>query len=425
MSQNATVTPSNLDDYPYGKKWAYFVLFLLFMLMMSNFLDRRVIIPLFPAIKAEFGLSDAQLGILGGAVNFTLPLLVFPVAYFLDRYSRKKLVGAMAAIWTACTLLCSLSTGFWSLFLYRLGVGVGESGYGPGSTAITADYVPKSKLSSALGFINSGASFGVVIAILAGGFITPRLGWKAAFALVALPGILFTILIFFIKERTNLPTAGANAAPARVPMIPFLKKMLTCPTMLLLFMANAAFILFQAGVNTWNTTLFVRVHQLPLEKASVLAAGLVVLSGVSTLLGGVVVDRLRRRFPKAPMICCAFFAFWTGLFYVWGFFFAPVDKQIMAIFIASLTVGGTTGPMMAAIVEISPSAAKASATSLMIIVQNIFGLAFGPILIGLLSDHMGLEASIGSLSLLCLISGVFYLLCSLFYARDKERAEIL
>ncbi len=411
------------EGYRYGKAWAYYVLVLFFLLCASNFLVRRVIIPLFPAIKAALKLSDTQLGFLGGAVNLTIPIFVFPVAYLIDKYGRKNIIGVMSAVWTACSMLGSIVTGFWPLFFTRLGLGIGEAGFAPGSNAVIADYFPKSKRSTAMGIMNAGSSFGVVLGLLLGGMISAKWGWEKALLLVAIPGIALTILTFFIKEKPlALP---ANATANQLPMGKFLKKMFTTPTLLLIYAGTALFVLFVASVNTWNTTLFVRVHQIPIQKAALYAAGILVISGISGLYGGALVDFVRKRIKTAPMIITAITMLWSGIFYTVGFFVAPQSQQITFIIIATITISCFSGPIYAALLELSPAQAKAKATSLIIIIQNILGLALGPILTGFLSDKFGLEHAIGIMGIIGIIAALLILAGTFTFLKDLERSECL
>src|SRR5215203_3792461 len=202
---------------PFSKGYTQYVMWLLLGIYIVNFLDRQVLNILSEDIKTELRLSDTQLGLLGG-VAFALfyTVLGIPIARLAERKNRARIIGTSVFVWSGFTALCGQATSFWQLALCRFGVGAGEAGCTPPAHSLIVDYVPKERRASALAFYSMGTPIGTLAGLVLGGLVADAYGWRAAFLVAGVPGILFSILAFTtLKEpRRQLAAHAAQVAAA-------------------------------------------------------------------------------------------------------------------------------------------------------------------------------------------------------------------
>ena len=196
---------------------AYFAFTLLFLLYMFDYIDRTVIVSLFPFLKKDWGLTDTQCGLLVSAVYWSILIFSLPVSILIDRWSRKKCIGLMALFWGLATLACAFTRNFSQLFVTRAAIGIGEAGYAPGGTAmISAAFAPQNR-AKMLGIWNASIPLGSALGIVIGGFIAEHWGWRNAFGIVAIPGILVALLFFYVRDYQTVElvqTVDEEAGPS-------------------------------------------------------------------------------------------------------------------------------------------------------------------------------------------------------------------
>src|SRR5690242_17454255 len=192
---------------------AALVLALLLIAYIFNFLDRQILGILGPAIQADLHLSNAEFGAIGGtAFALLYAVLGIPLAYLADRTSRSAVVSGSLAVWSAFTALCGAATGYWSLFLFRLGVGFGEAGGVAPSYALIADYFPPERRARALAIFSLGIPLGLAGGTLIGAYLAHWISWRAAFFAMGIAGIaLAPAMLIFVRDVPC--TAAADAAP--------------------------------------------------------------------------------------------------------------------------------------------------------------------------------------------------------------------
>ena len=196
MTSSSAPRPSGAIEMPSPAAGAatrgnhpYYVLALLFLAYTFSFVDRQILSILFEPIKLEMGLSDTQLGFLGGlAFALFYATLGLPIAMFADRSVRTRIITASLVVFSLMTALCGLAQNFWQLALARVGVGVGEAGVNPSSHSIIADIFPPERRSTAMGVIAVGANAGMLLGMAAGGILSVLYGWRVAIMAVGLPG---------------------------------------------------------------------------------------------------------------------------------------------------------------------------------------------------------------------------------------------
>ena len=241
-----------------------------------NFVDRQVIGILAGPIKAELSLTDSQLGLMGGvAFAVFYGVLGIPLARLADHTTRSGVITGAIAVWSAFTALCGLAPGFWTLFLCRVGVGVGEAGGVAPSYALVADAVPSGSRARALAILSFGSPIGSALGILLGGWLAATVDWRMAFLALGAAGLLFAPLFrALVREPSRSVELRANA-PALWPVLA------RNPTFWLLSLGAAATSLVGYGLLFWLPSFFVRSHGLSLLATSRLYGGIVLVGGMA------------------------------------------------------------------------------------------------------------------------------------------------
>jgi predicted MFS family arabinose efflux permease len=188
------------DDYLFSRGQAWFALAMTLALMIFDYVDRQVIVSLFPYLKAAWGPSDKQLGALVSVVSLTVALGAVPVALFADRASRVKSIVVMAVVWSLATISCMVTRSYSQLLAARAFVGLGEAGYGSVGAALIASHFPSRMRGALLAAFFASASVGSVLGVMLGGLIAARWGWQAAFGVVGLPGLVLALLYMKVRD---------------------------------------------------------------------------------------------------------------------------------------------------------------------------------------------------------------------------------
>lgn len=240
--------------------YRWYVLGLLILTLLFSVADRLVFSILIEPIKAEFKLSDTQLGLLGGAA-FTVTYMIagFPAARLADRSVRKNIVAGAITFWSLMTALCGLAVGFWSLFFARTGVGVGEGCSGPASQSMIADYFRREELARAMGFLTVGSTMGTVTGLMAGGLLAEAFGWRWAFILMGLPGVLIGGLLYLtVIEPRRGRYAPAGSRIEQTSVRETVSTLLANRVYLGIVMGYAVQIMIGYGMAFWMAPIMIR-----------------------------------------------------------------------------------------------------------------------------------------------------------------------
>lgn len=363
-------------------------LFLLTALYVLNFVDRQLIGILGQPIKAELGLTDAQLGLLGGlAFALFYTGLGVPVARLAERRSRVGVIAGSIAIWSAATAASGLVSRFPHVLLARLGVGLGEAGYAPAAQSLIADLHPRERRATALSLFSLGIPIGMLIGAVAGGWIAQRFGWRLAFVALGLPGIVLAILVALILRE---PPRGRHDAPAAEPT-PSLPAVLTALIRApgFLHMAAGASIASFAGygLTSFAVPLLQRAFALPLGVAASgygLVAGCAIGLGIGG--GGWIADRMMSR-GAAGLVSAAGAVVAALLFSI----ALTLREPLLFGVAAFLPLAGAHlyfGPTYGVTANSVGPAARATAIAILLFAMNAIGLGLGPLAVGALSTRI-------------------------------------
>lgn len=370
-----------------------YALFLLFCAYTVNYVDRQVITILQDPIKAELGLTDTQLGLMTG-LSFALfyAVLGVPIARLADRHSRKTIITVSMALWSAMTALCATAGSFTTLLLYRIGVGVGEAGLTPPAHSLLSDYYEPQKRAAALSIYSSAGTVGMMVGLLAGGWINHYFGWRAAIMIVGLPGLLLALITWLTMRE---PRRGQYDDPAleiattsRESLWGGLATLARNPAFLCLMLGCGFHTFVNYGMGNWMAPFLGRVHGMSSAEIGTWLAILAIGPALVGMIGaGYIADWLSRTRAHARLEVAAA-SMILGVPFQVGALLATDANSALLIIAGSFMFGGAyLGPSIAAAHALVPPSLRASASAMIMLGVNLIGLGLGPLVVGLLSDH--------------------------------------
>ena len=370
-----------------------FVLGLLTIVYVFNFLDRQVVNILGDAIITDLGLSDTQFGMLSGiAFAAIYATLGMPIARWADAGVRRNVISIAVAVWSVMTVLCGAAQNFLQLFLARAGVGVGEAGGSPPAHSIISDIFPANKRATALSIYSLGIYGGVLVGYVAGGYLASAFNWRVAFVVVGLPGLLLALAVRFLVHEPprGMAEARADVAPAKFGEVATILWSSVAFRHMSLACALHAFVTY--GLGAFIPIFLVRVHAMPIEQIGTLLGLVAGLGGIlGTWTGGYLSDKLANRFNDArwhirvPMISTVA----AIPFYLFSFLFVDSGvASILTYFVPAVVAGMYLGPCLALTHGLVGLRMRAMASAIMLFIINLIGLGIGPWATGLLSDFL-------------------------------------
>ncbi len=418
-------TAAAADITPAYRRYALFVLLLAYI---SSYVDRQIMGVLLEPIRNEFLLTDTQMGFLGGiAFGIFYATLGIPIAFLADRWNRRNIISIAVTVWSFMTVACAFVTGFWTLALARVGVGIGEAGSSPPSHSMIADLYEAKLRSGALAVYALGVYIGIMVGFLVGAYVAAEYGWRAAFVVVGAPGLIIALVVRFTLKEPPRGHADGHA-PVDPGPIEF----------------SAAFAQVKAGfAHLWNdrvsrhvvigvtlvsfvgyggaywgAAFFMRSHGLTIIEVGQYLAAVIGGAGViGALVGGRLADKLGETDKRWKMWIVAYAKFIAAPIIV--YFFLEMDTSIaLLVYIPTVLLGAFyLGPSFAMIQTRSPVHMRAMCSAIMLFILNIIGLGFGPQAVGILSDFLrpefgdeSLRYALLILSFISIWGGVHYYL---------------
>lgn len=387
MSSETVAAPKAVSGYSYVVVWLLAVVYTL------NFLDRQTIAILAEPIRKELNLSDTELGMLGG-IAFAAFYTFFgiPVAWLADRARRVWIISAACATWSAFTALCGTAQNFMQLAIFRMGVGIGEAGGSPPSYSLISDYFPPHKRGLGLAIYSLGVPAGAMLGAFFGGKIAESYGWRTAFFLMGLPGIVLAVVVLLVirePKRGGLDPL-ADASEAHEPAPPIFKaiaQFFSQRTLALLALSSGltAFVGY-ASLN-WNAPLLIRVRGMSLGEVAVYYSLILGITGmIGTIVSGWLADRLslkdRRWFAWLPAIALTLtIPAWVGVI------LAPSwQLTLVCVTIPCLMNQVYLAPALTIVQNTVSPARRTISGALLLFVLNLIGLGLGPVYLGRISD---------------------------------------
>jgi MFS family permease len=427
-SAKITSGAAHSNTYLFGKAGTLGIFSLLCLLMVFDFADRLIIAGLLPYIKAEWGLSDAQSGLLSSLLTLGMVLFAFPVSIAIDRWSRIKTASLMGIFWGLASASGAFAHNFTQLAASRALVGAGEAAYAPASYAWITAAFPRRRLQLALGVFSASQPIGMALGIALGGFIAAHYGWRHALGLLAIPGILVAIALYRCSDYRNPPPPGVDEnTPQTLSHWQVIrqnwKAIIRTPSLLLAYLSGAMATLQWVPIVFFLPTYLNRIHGIALQQASLMTSGLLIVGVIAIPLGGWIMDRLTQRHRNAKIYFSATAFAAAAALYALAFSTGhDYQQQYLLILLASFagSISGS-GPLSMTQELAHPSGRALSGTT-SVMTLHLLGSVPGPFLAGLISDHYGLGQALFILPLVSGTLAVILLVAALrFYARDLEK----
>ena len=376
--------------------YRHYVLGLLFLSYAINVMDRSSVLAVsLQSIKAEFGATDTQLGLLTG-IAFAVFFSTFgvPIAALADRSSRRNVLAISIAVWSGMTALCGMAVNFGMLFATRVGTAIGEAGGTPPSHSLISDYFPTTKRGRAFAIFALGVPFGTALGSFVAGQAVQAYGWRTTFVLVGLPGLLVSALVALtIKEppRGLSDHGGALRQPGTAPgLFEAMAVLWRRPSFRHLCLASALHAVVWYASSAFNAAFLIRSHEMTAATAANWLTMFAVFGGLGTLLGGYLADRLsvrtndKRWYLWVPGIATLAIVPFQLTAYLSGGL-TPALEAFAAMTFLSAAFFGPTITMTQALATLRM---RSVASSLMLFVQTMIGYGLGPLFAGYISDRL-------------------------------------
>ncbi|WP_424266345.1 MFS transporter [Castellaniella sp.] len=426
----ASRRPAASRTASHSRTYAWVVFALMFCLLLSDYMSRQAINALFPILKAEWHISDAQLGSLGGVVPLAVGLLTLPFSILADRWGRVKSIALMVALWSLATVGCAIATTYHEMFIARIFVGVGEAAYGSAGLAMLMSLFPKHLRSTIAGGFTSAAAFGSVIGVALSGIIATHFSWRWSMGVMAIFGFALVIIYYLIvtedrMRRASLDNTGETPTlgHAKVPIRQLFAGLFPSRSIFFAYLGSALQLFIQGTLFVWLPSYLNRYWGMPLRDAAVLAAGLVLVSGLGQFLCGAVTDRISKDSSMKRWNMAIAYCLLLGTLLITAFHLPPGKLQLAFMGAGVFFLASSFGTCGAIVASATSSSIHSSAFATMTLFNNILGLAAGPFFTGVLADAVGLEVAMRWLPYTAILPFMVYLIGKCFYAGELRRAS--
>ncbi len=373
----------------------WYALFVLFAINTMNFFDRQILGAVGEPVRKEFGLSDASLGLLGTAFTLLYAFVGVPLGVLADKIGRRGILSAGVFVWSLMTAASGIAQNYWQIFALRLGVGVGEASCAPAATSLIGDLFPASWRAKALAIFMLGLPVGVALSFAVSGTVAKEYGWRAAFLVAGIPGLLCAVAVLFIKEPKRGATEAHNIGGQRREGSAYLN-VLKSPTMIWIILSGAVHNFNMYAIGAFITPFLMRYHGLDIQQAnfvSMLVYGLMGAPGL--LIGGLIGDVVMKRRKDGRMLLGA----GAILLSVPTFYFAlGVSKGSTTAFLVLMGIACALmyfyySTVYSTIQDVTEPASRGTAMAVYFFAMYVLGASLGPYGTGLLSDYFTKQAA--------------------------------
>lgn len=401
------------------RRYAWVVFALTFGLLISDYMSRQVLNAVFPLLKSEWALSDSQLGLLSGIVALMVGLLTFPLSLLADRFGRVRSLVLMAVLWSLATLGCALAENYSQMFIARFLVGVGEAAYGSVGIAVVVAVFPRDMRSTLAGAFMAGGMFGSVLGMALGGVLAQHLGWRWAFAGMALFGLVLAMLYpVIVKERRIAPKCAQQALDkASHP----LRTLYSSRSVIAAYVGSGLQLFVGGTLIVWMPSYLNRYYAMGTDRAGAIAAVIVLCSGIGMILCAMLCDRLGRQRPDRKISLAIGYCLGSCALLSIAFALPAGTAQLVLICLGMMIAAGTNGPSSAMVANLTHAAVHGTAFATLTLANNLLGLATGPLITGRVSDLIGLQAALQWVPLTSIAAAAVFWVAKRHYHRDMDR----
>ncbi len=410
---------------------------ILFIINVLNYADRYVLFAVQPKIQAEMGLTFTQVGLLGSSFLFVYALATLPLGVWADRSIRKNIVALCVGIWSVATVLAGFTRNFWQLFSVRAVLGIGEAGYAPASLSLLGDFFSKEKRARILSYWSAGTLLGAAIGLTLGGLVADAFGWRYAFFIIGVPGLIAAFLAWRMIEPRRGAFENAEGEENEAGTVQAhgsfgkdfrgsLKKLRHISTYWTIVAALVFSFFTIGGTSSWLSTYFVDAFHLSVGRAGLISGAVLVGSGlIGTVAGGWLADFAQRRRPEGRLLV-ATLGFLVGAPLVLIALLIHSLPLFISVFVlAAISLSFCTGPLNAVIQDVIAPALRATAIGLSLLLAHLLGDAAAPLVIGTIADNssLGFALTVTAPTFLFL-AGLVCLLGLRTVARDMHRMQV-
>jgi MFS family permease len=411
------------QGYLFSKGYSNYVFILLFLLYLFDYADRMVVNSMFSYIQNDLGINDFQSGWLVSIIYLTIGLLTFPVSLLIDRWSRTKTIGMMAIVWSLATLLCAFTGNYVQLLMARILIGFGEAGYAPGGSALISGMYPIEKRSKMMGLWNASIPLGSAIGVTMGGIIASSWGWKHAFGIVAIPGLIIAILFLFVKDYKTVDLSFVDKSNKRIKMEKkdMIKEFLNKPSVLMTYLGMTAIVFVTTAMIVWLPKFFEIENGMQPKTAGTLAGAVMMLALIGAPSGGFIIDKWRKSEPRARMLFPAITTFISALLLFVAFYLTGGTVQLIVLFIFGIFIMLFIAGAAAVTQDVIHPGLRATSYAIAVLVQNLIGSFTAPIVLGRISDLTNIKTAMSILPFFLLLGALLFWIGSRYYVSDMEK----
>jgi MFS family permease len=375
---------------------ARFALFVLFAINMLNFFDRQLLGALGEPIRKEFLLSDTALGLLGTVFTLMYAVVGLPLGHVSDRWYRTKLLAIGTAVWSLLTAATGMAQNYAQIFIARLGVGVGEATCAPAGQSLIGDFFPPARRAFAMGVFMLGLPAGIFLAYLGAGYIYAHLGWRAAFYIACIPGLILALLALSIREpkRGGLDVGRVVTASGEAGKSSF-ATVLGLPTMWWIILSGIFHNFNMYALNSFNSPFLQRFHELTVREASNISSIAVgAVGAIGLIAGGWAADKMSVKRRNARLVLgaacmtiaapCIFFALNQPK--------GSITAYVVLMAMGTITMYVYYATVYTAIQDVIEPRLRGTAVAIYFCCMYVFGASLGPVGTGILSDHFARKA---------------------------------
>ncbi|MBF4209702.1 MFS transporter [Pseudomonas donghuensis] len=403
------------------RRYAWIVFALTFGLLISDYMSRQVLNAVFPLLKAEWALSDSQLGLLSGIVALMVGLLTFPLSLLADRFGRIRSLVLMAVLWSLATLGCALADNYPQMFAARFLVGVGEAAYGSVGIAVVVSVFPRDMRATLAGAFMAGGMFGSVLGMALGGLMAQHFGWRWAFAGMALFGLLLALLYPLIVKEAKIAPQRVQAAADKVSRP--LHTLYGSRSVIAAYVGSGLQLFVGGTVIVWMPSYLNRYYAMSTDQAGVVAAIIVLCSGIGMILCAMLCDRLGRQRPDRKISLAIGYCLGSCLLLSLAFALPSGTAQLVLICLGMMVAAGTNGPSSAMVANLTHYSVHGTAFATLTLANNLLGLATGPLITGRVSDLIGLHGAFQLVPLISIGAAAVFFIAKRHYHHDMARLD--
>jgi len=333
-----------------------------------------------------------------------------PIARFAGKSNRRNIVAVSLALWSAMTAVSGLARNFVQLLMARIGVGVGEAGGSPPAHAMISDYFPPQRRATALSVYSTGIYIGMLVGFLMGGYLNEELGWRTAFFVLGIPGVVFSLLFFVTVKEPRRGAMDTNALPGENhSFVQVLRLLYSKGTFRYLSLATALLVFCIYGLSNWAPSFLSRLHGMSKSEIGVALGFIFGIGGAAgTFAGGLLSDHFAKRDKRWYLKIPAYAIIASIPFLAGALFLQNSAYSLICLGVTNALYSMYLGPAITVVHGLVQASMHALSSAVLFLVLNLIGLGFGPLTVGLVSDALapsfGTESLRYAMSVMLLVS---------------------